>query len=75
MSWIDDTPFGKLLDRSFDSLENLFSLGENKRARNADGTFIADDPNTPENEAWTKGKAPKKTKTKKKTSKKSKGVF
>jgi hypothetical protein len=23
-----------------------------RRARNEDGTFIADDPSTPENEAW-----------------------
>jgi hypothetical protein len=23
-----------------------------RRARNEDGTFVADDPNTPENEAW-----------------------
>ena len=32
-----------------------------KRARTKDGHFIADDPNTPENEAWTDDEAqPKK---------------
>ena len=37
-----------------------------KRARNIDGTLKADDPDTPENEAWVGGKAPKK-KVKKKS--------
>lgn len=31
-----------------------------KRARNSNGTLKADDPATPENEAWEGGKAPKK---------------
>ena len=32
-----------------------------QRARNADGTLIGDDPNTPDvNEAWEGGKAPSK---------------
>lgn len=32
-----------------------------QRARNADGTLIGDDPNTPDvNEAWKGGKAPSK---------------
>jgi hypothetical protein len=37
-----------------------------KRARNVDGTLKADDPSTPQNEAWEGGKAPKKPKRKKK---------
>ena len=38
-----------------------------KRARNEKGQLVADDPSTPEvNEAWEGGKAPKKTKKKKK---------
>ena len=39
-----------------------------KRARKG-GKFVADDPKTPQNEAWEGGKAPKKTakKTQKKT--------
>tara|TARA_R100001086_G_scaffold60600_1_gene28024 strand:- start:3022 stop:3210 length:189 start_codon:yes stop_codon:yes gene_type:complete len=31
-----------------------------KRARNEKGQLVADDPSTPENEAWEGGKAPKK---------------
>ncbi len=31
---------------------------EPKRARNKKGHYIADDPSTPENEAWVGGKAP-----------------
>ena len=34
-----------------------------KRARNAKGQLMADDPNTPENEAWEGGVAPPKKKT------------
>ena len=37
-----------------------------KRARDEDGHFIADDPSTPENEAWVGGLSPAKKKTKKK---------
>jgi len=29
------------------------------RARNEDGSFIGDDPNTPENEAWVEKSKPK----------------
>lgn len=32
-----------------------------KRAKDENGHFIADDPSTPENEAWEGGVAPKKT--------------
>lgn len=39
-----------------------------KRARDEDGRFIADDPSTPENEAYIGGKKPRKSlKSKKKT--------
>ena len=34
-----------------------------KRARNKKGQLMADDPNTPENEAWEGGVAPPKKKT------------
>jgi len=41
---------------------------EEVRARNENGHFVADDPATPENEAWTKKpKAKKKAAPKKKT--------
>ena len=42
---------------------------EPKRARNAKGHLKADDPSTPENEAWEGGVAPKKKKAKKKNAK------
>jgi hypothetical protein len=40
-----------------------------KRARNK-GKFVADDPKTPQNEAWVGGKAPKRKPTKKTSAKK-----
>ncbi len=42
-----------------------------KRARNKKGQLVADDPNTPENEAWEGGVAPPKKKTTTKKRKKS----
>ena len=42
------------------------------RARNSDGTLKADDPSTPENEAWTT-KVVKKATSRKKTASKEKG--
>tara|TARA_Y100000052_G_C2936913_1_gene78048 strand:- start:152 stop:511 length:360 start_codon:yes stop_codon:yes gene_type:complete len=41
-----------------------------KRARSKGGKFVADDPKTPQNEAWVGGKAPKKKPTKKTSAKK-----
>lgn len=35
------------------------------RARDEKGRFVADDPTTPENEAWVDGESPSKKKTKK----------
>ena len=46
-------------------IANGFAIeGESKpkRARNAKGHLMADDPSTPENEAWEGGVAPKKKK-------------
>ena len=43
------------------------------RARNKRGQLIGDDPNTPENEAWVGGVAPKR-KTRKTRTRKTKGV-
>jgi hypothetical protein len=44
---------------------------EEVRARDENGHFVADDPATPENEAWTKKpKAKKKNSSKKKTTSK-----
>ena len=43
-----------------------------RRARTSKGKFVADNPNTPKNEAWEGGKAPKKksSSTARKTAKK-----
>ena len=41
------------------------SSSKPRRARGKKGKFVADDPNTPQNEAWVGGKAPKKKATKK----------
>ena len=41
-----------------------------KRARTNEGKFVADDPKTPQNEAWVGGKAPKKKATRKTPTKK-----
>ena len=41
-----------------------------KRARTNRGKFVADNPKTPQNEAWVGGKAPKKKATKKTSTKK-----
>ena len=41
-----------------------------KRARTSKGKFVADNPKTPQNEAWVGGKAPKKKATRKTPTKK-----
>ena len=41
-----------------------------KRARTNKGKFVADDPKTPQNEAWVGGKAPKKKTPKKRATRK-----
>jgi hypothetical protein len=43
----------------------VLKMAEKKRARTKSGKFVADDPNTPENEAWVKAK-PKRKKSSKK---------
>ena len=47
----------------FNWLKNILGLGEpsGKRARNAKGHFVKDDPNTPHfNEAYVDGRKPKR---------------
>lgn len=47
---------------------NFFGIfdGDPERARHSDGTYQGDDPSTSEvNEAWEKGKAPKKARKRK----------
>ena len=52
---------------SYDGLNELYGMG-----RNEQGQFIANDPNTSENEAWVGGKAPSVPKIKRKRKTKSK---
>jgi len=67
MSFINGTPMGDLIDIVFDRMEERLGYKEtNIRRRKKNGTYMADDPNTPENEAWTSGKAPKKKTRRKK---------
>jgi hypothetical protein len=54
--------FGKLLGFSSPTLTSEPVVEEPKRARDDNGHFVADDPSTPENEAWVGGVSPKKTK-------------
>ena len=58
--------FGDLLSGKTSAPEPVVEAP--KRARDEDGHFIADDPSTPENEAWVGGVSPSKKKTKKKSS-------
>lgn len=60
------TDAAEVIKRQAAEIEALTESSKPKRARNSDGTLKADDPTTPENEAWVGGKAPKK-KTKKKS--------
>lgn len=54
MSHFGDLIYGKKAEVS------AKPVTEPKRARNKKGHYIADDPSTPENEAWVGGKSPKK---------------
>ncbi|MBT7013761.1 MAG: hypothetical protein HN962_02375 [Actinobacteria bacterium] len=72
---IEGTKLEALIDSAFDGLDRM--LGVSRRAREADGTYRADDPSTVKtNEAYTSGKSPtnkvsvKKKSQKKKVSKK-----
>ena len=62
---IKGTYIGDVINRAFDGLEIM--LGIPDRAREADGTFKADDESTEDvNEAWKSGKSPAKKKKKSK---------
>jgi len=54
------TDAAEVIKRQAAEIEALTESSKPKRARNADGTLKADNPATPENEAWVGGKAPKK---------------
>jgi hypothetical protein len=59
------TDAAEVIKRQAAVIEGLTDISTPKRARNTDGTLKADDPATPENEAWVGGKAPKKKAKKK----------
>lgn len=59
------TDAAEVIKRQAAEIEALTESSKPKRARNTDGTLKADDPATPENEAWVGGKAPKKKSKKK----------
>ena len=60
-SWIEDTYIGELIDRCVENWAILLGFAEGERTRSEDGTFVGDDPSTPEiNEAWKTGKKPRK---------------
>ena len=54
------TDAAEVIKRQAAEIEALTESSKPKRARNSDGTLKADNPATPENEAWVGGKAPKK---------------
>ena len=62
----------KLRSRMSETAGLLSQVTEKMRARNENGNFIADDPSTPENEAWVEKPEVKKKPAAKKTNKKSK---
>ena len=66
MSYIKGTMLEEIIDRCVDNWAKLLGVTDPyDRGRESDGTFKADDPDTPEvNEAWKIGKSPKKTKKK-----------
>ena len=67
MSYVEGTYLGELIDRTVDNWAILLGFADGERSRNADGTFVGDNPDTDEvNEAWLTGKSPKKKKTSKK---------
>ena len=63
---IEESDLSRFEQSGWSTKDKKVSASKPKRARNADGTLKADDPKTPQNEAWDGGKAPKKAKAKKK---------
>ena len=57
------------VDKALKKVKPIEPQPKAKRTRTKKGKFIADDPSTPQNEAWVGGKSPKKKATKKATKK------
>ena len=66
MSHFGDLLGGKTTSTPAPAAKAVEPAPEPKRARNDKGHYIADDPSTPENEAWVGGKAPVKLRSGKK---------
>ena len=65
MSYIKGTHLEALIDRAVDGWAEILGF-TNERARNEDGTYVGDDPSTPDvNEAYKSGKKKVRRKTKK----------
>jgi hypothetical protein len=62
---IEESDLSRFEKAGWSKTKKKAAASEPKRARNADGTLKADNPSTPENEAWEGGKAPKKARSKK----------
>ena len=62
---IEESDLSRFEEAGWSKVKKAKATTKPKRARNADGTLKADDPSTPENEAWEGGKAPKKQRGKK----------
>ena len=62
---IEESDIDRFVDAGWSTTKKAKATSKPKRARNADGTLKADDPSTPQNEAWEGGKAPKKPRRKK----------
>jgi len=57
------------VDKALKKVKPIEPQPKAKRTRTKKGKFIADDPSTPQNEAWVGGKSPKKKAAKKTTKK------
>ena len=57
------------VDKGLKKVKPIEPQPKAKRTRTKKGKFVADDPSTPQNEAWVGGKSPKKKATKKATKK------
>ena len=57
------------VDKALKKVKPIEPQPKAKRTRTKKGKFVADDPSTPQNEAWVGGKLPKKKAVKKATKK------
>jgi len=57
------------VDKALKKVKPIEPQPKAKRTRTKKGKFVADDPRTPQNEAWVGGKSPKKKAAKKTTKK------